>query len=115
MAQTQIQERRSAPRIPVNHSILAEVPSQEKVFGTTSDVSFNGVGFFAEKPLPPGAPLAVHLELEDPEDHRYHDYDLEGFVAHCIDTMENGYHIGVQLKQPPQDYVTVVEHLTRTH
>ncbi len=97
------QERRRYPRIPLNRSVLAKTPNEETVFGTTSDVCPYGIGFFSETPLPEGATIEVSLELEDTQ-HDYHDFHLIGHVTHCVNTMENGFHIGVCLDEPPPEY-----------
>lgn len=104
------QERRRAPRIPLNRSILAHLPNQETVFWTTSDISREGVGFYAQQALPEGAVLKIHLEVPDPE-HHFHPVELEGVISHCVDTHENGYHIGLHFPHPPETYQQLVTQL----
>ncbi len=103
-------ERRQTPRIPLNRTLLARLPNQEKFFGTTSDISQEGLGFYTATPLPEGAVLTVQLDLPDAEQ-TPHALTLEGFVSHCVDTFENGYHIGLQLRNPPQDFEQLITHL----
>lgn len=103
-------DRRAYIRIPLNRSILAKTPNDESFFGTTSDICPRGIGFFSDNPLPKGASIEVALELEDPE-HHYHDFHLRGHVAHCVDTMENGFHIGVCLDEPPAEYQHVLDEM----
>ena len=105
------EERRAHARIPVNRPITLKTPSQDTLFGTTTDLSIKGVGLLSEYPLPEGAPLTIQFEVEDVQDHRYHDYCFSGVVRHCIDTMEQGYHIGIELKDANEDYVEVFNHL----
>ncbi len=104
------EDRRRFTRIPINRSVLAKTPNQESLFGTTSDICPCGIGFFSDIPLPKGAQIELALELEDTH-HDYHDFHLTGHVAHCIDTMENGYHIGVCLDEPPEEYRHVIDEL----
>ncbi|SIN70219.1 PilZ domain-containing protein [Sulfurivirga caldicuralii] len=105
------EERRAHTRVPVNRPIIIKMPNDHTVFGTTSDLSLKGVGLFSQEPVPEGAQLEVHFEVEDNQDHRFHDYLFTGVVRHCIDTMEQAYHVGVELKETNEDYEQVFEHL----
>lgn len=111
MSASSEQDRRRHIRIPLNHTILAKTPNNTTFFGITSDICPCGIGFFSDNPLPQGASVEVALELEDPE-HHYHDFHLKGHVVHCIDTMENGFHIGVYLDQPSAEYQQVLDKMT---
>ena len=106
-------DRRRYTRIPLNRSILAKTPNHESFFGTTSDLCPRGIGFFSDNPLPEGATIEVSLELEDTH-HDFHDFHLKGHVTHCVNTMESGFHIGVCLDEPPEEYHQVLETLGKT-
>ena len=88
----------------------------QHIYGNITDLSRNGIGFMSDLDAPVDEEVEIHFDLPQGENIDAQSFQFKAKIVHCISCTDgynthDGFHIGVRLELPTQQYGEILEQL----